>query len=182
MNEKVTCLCRSRDYFFLRMHLRNNQSIYVAVMWPLVHPRRRQQISRGVRHQGRQWQQDMESRPLLIAARRAEIRHEEKEGGAASGALPIPARRGQIRREERRRRQLRSLNVTRDSPRRGPLSGADRRDPGWSLSGTDLKHAVRNCVADTRRFVRDSLSWNRKVIDKSILAQRRHGSHTFFKS
>ena len=80
-----------------------------------------------------------------------------KGGGAVSGALPIPMRRGQIRREERRRRQLRSLNVTRDSPRRGSLSDADRNDPGWSLSGTDRQQTVRNCVADTKRLVCDSL-------------------------
>ena len=123
----------------------------------------------------------MASRPLPNSRVRAEIRHEKKEGAAASDALPIPVRRGQIRREERRRRQLRSLNVTRDSPRRGRLSGADRRDSGWSLNLTDNQYAVRNCVT-AKRHVCDSLSWNRKVIDKSILAQRRHGLHTLTES
>ena len=140
------------------MHVRNGQSIYVAVMWSFMHPMRRQQQSRGVRHQGRQCQLDRhgESPP---ADRRVTGRNtsRRKGGGAASGTLPIPARRGQIRGEERRRIQLRSLNVTRDSPRSVPLSGADRRDPCLSLRGTNRQHAVRNCVADMKRHVCDSL-------------------------
>ena len=38
--------------------------------------------------------------------------------------------------------------MTRDSSGRGPPSGADRRDPGWSLSETDRQRTVR----ETARF------------------------------
>ena len=50
-----------------------------------------------------------------------------------------------------------SLNVTRDSSGRGPPSDADQRDPGWSLSGTDSQHTVRNCIDDAKRLVYDNL-------------------------
>ena len=102
-----------------------------------------------VRHQRRQWRLDMASRPCRLRVTRGNTSR-RKGWRICEWRSSDPARQGQIHREERRRRQLRSLNVTRDSPRRRPLSGLD-------LSGTDRQQAVLNCVADMKRFVCNSL-------------------------